>query len=84
MKARIINIGSAKGIRIPKAALKKSKLANQVQVEASEGRITIRSAKSPRAGWPQEFKRITANDNDDLLEIEPLVITEWDQTEWQW
>jgi antitoxin component of MazEF toxin-antitoxin module len=84
MKTRIIKIGKAKGIRIPSSLLRKSGLADEVQLEATSGRITIRSPKKARKGWAQDFKRMAANGDDKFWRDEPLLRSAWDDREWQW
>jgi antitoxin MazE len=84
MKTRLIKIGRTKGVRIPAALLKKSRLTDEVQVDAIEGQITIRPKKNPREGWKKEFKRMAANGDDQLFRGDPLLLSNWDETEWQW
>jgi antitoxin MazE len=84
MKTRLIQIGKAKGLRIPAALLKKSRLTDEVQVDATEGQITIRSKKNPREGWDRDFKRMAANSDDQLFRDDPVLLSKWDESEWQW
>ncbi len=84
MKARLITIGKSKGIRIPPSLLKKSRLGDEVQLDATEGQITIRSKKRAREGWEKDFKRMAANGDDKLFRDDPPLLSEWDETEWQW
>ena len=63
MKTRIVQIGNSRGIRIPKSFLKRSKLTEEVELEAFDSYIVIRStAKKPREGWVEAF-RLAADDN---------------------
>jgi antitoxin MazE len=56
MKTRIIGIGNSRGIRIPKSFLQRSKLTEEVEIEAFDSYIVIRStAKKPREGWEEHF-----------------------------
>jgi antitoxin MazE len=83
MKARIIQIGNSRGIRLPKALLEQAQLTDEVQVEAEPNQITIRSARPPRDGWDDAFRRM-AESGDDVLEDETPSLTAFDETEWKW
>ena len=67
MKARIIQIGNSRGVRIPKRLLEKAHLSEDVQLEARAGEIVIRSAR-PRAGWDAHFRRMEQRGDDQLLD----------------
>jgi len=59
MEAKIVAIGNSKGVRIPKAVLRQSKLdlSRPVQLRARERAIVIEQAPHPRAGWEESFKK---------------------------
>ncbi|MFN2456432.1 MAG: AbrB/MazE/SpoVT family DNA-binding domain-containing protein [Pyrinomonadaceae bacterium] len=84
MKARIVKIGNSQGIRIPKLLLERSKLAEDVELEAEDNRIIIRSAKQPRQDWESAFRAIAERGDDELLDKALLAQTQWDEDEWQW
>lgn len=84
MKARIVKIGNSQGIRIPKLLLERSKLAEDVELEAEDNRIIIRSLKQPRQDWDSAFRAMAARGDDELLDKSMLGQTQWDETEWQW
>jgi antitoxin component of MazEF toxin-antitoxin module len=50
MKARIVKIGNSQGIRIPKLLLERSKLAEDVELEAEDNRIIARSNNPDKIG----------------------------------
>lgn len=84
MKTRIVKIGNSQGVRIPKLLLERSNLAEEVELEAEDNRIIIRSTKQPRQDWESAF-RVMAERGDDLLLANNLVtLTQWDEDEWQW
>jgi antitoxin MazE len=84
MKARIIQIGNSRGIRLPKALLEQANLTEDVQTEAAApNQIVIRSAHLPREGWDEAFRRM-ADRGDDRLEEEAASLTTFDETEWPW
>jgi len=84
MKTRIVKIGNSQGVRIPKLLLERSNLAEEVELQAHDNQITIRSAREPRQGWGSEFRAMAAQGHDELLDNESLPQTRWDVDEWQW
>lgn len=83
MRTRIIKIGNSQGVRIPKLFLEQTKLAEEVEIEAQDNQIIIRSVTSIREGWDEAFKKM-ANQGDDQLLDGATGQTQWDETEWQW
>jgi antitoxin MazE len=84
MKARIVKIGNSQGIRIPKLLLERSNLAEEVELEAEDNRIIIRSTKQPRQDWERAFRAMAERGDDELLDKDALTQTQWDEDEWQW
>jgi antitoxin MazE len=84
MKARIVKIGNSQGIRIPKLLLERSNLAEEVELEAEDNRIIIRSARQPRQDWEIAFRAMAARGDDELLDKDLPAQTQWDEDEWQW
>jgi antitoxin MazE len=82
MKARIIQIGNSRGIRIPKSLLEQSHLTGDVRLEARENEIVIRPAHLPRQGWAEIFRAMAERGDDRLLD-EPCP-TSFDEAEWEW
>ncbi len=83
MKARIIQIGNSRGVRLPKALLEEAHLTDEVQIEAGPNQIVIRSVHIPREGWEAAFQRM-AERGDDALDDEAAMLSSFDQTEWKW
>jgi antitoxin MazE len=84
MKTRIVRIGNSQGVRIPKLLLERSNLAEEVELQAQDNQITIRSAREPREGWGNEFQTMAARGDDGLLDDGSLAQNQWDADEWQW
>lgn len=82
MKARIIQIGNSRGVRLPRILLEQAHLTDDVQIEAAPNQIVIRSAHAPREGWENAF-RLMAQRGDDGLE-DDLITSSFDETEWKW
>ena len=84
MKTRIIKIGNSQGIRIPKVLLEQSQLGDEVELEAQEGRIIIHQVPVARRGWAEQFQLMAKNGDDKLLDGDDLLLTDWDEQEWEW
>jgi antitoxin MazE len=84
VKTRLIKIGNSQGIRIPKLLIDQVGLAGELDIEAQNGQIIIRSARLPRQGWEQQFQAMAKAGDDCLLDGEALPATEWEATEWEW
>jgi antitoxin MazE len=84
MKTRIVKIGNSQGIRIPKLLLERSNLAEEVELEAEDDRIIIRSTRHPRQDWEAAFRSMAERGDDALLDYNLLAQTQWDEDEWQW
>jgi antitoxin MazE len=50
MKSRIVQIGSSRGARLPKALLDEARLVDEIELQAAPGRIVVRKANRARAG----------------------------------
>ena len=84
MKARIVRIGNSRGIRIPKPLLEESGLGEEVELDAEPGRIVIRSAQNPRAGWDAVFEKMAEYGDDAVLDSGSSTDSSWDEEEWRW
>ena len=84
MKTRIVKIGNSQGIRIPKLLLARSNLAQEVEIEAEDDRIIIRSARKPRQDWESAFRLMAERGDDELLDKDLPAQTQWDEDEWEW
>ena len=79
-----MKIGNSQGVRIPKLLLERSNLAEEVELEAQDDRIIIRSTRQPRQDWESAFRAMAERGDDELLDKESLARTRWDEVEWQW
>jgi len=68
MKARIVRIGNSQGIRIPKLLLERSNLGEEVELEAEDNRIIIRSTRQARQDWESAFRTMAERGDDELLD----------------
>ena len=82
MKSRIVQIGNSRGIRLPKVLLEHAQLADEVELEAEPGRITICRGSRPRAGWAAAARLMRERGEDRL--VAPTTSTKFDESEWKW
>ncbi len=80
--AKIIRVGNSRGLRIPKALLNEANLTEEVELSAEPGKLTVRAARPPRAGWAEAAQRAHAAGDDPLLD--PEVHNDFDEKEWRW
>ena len=81
-RTKIVRIGNSKGIRVPKVLLEHAQLPDEVELQADNGRLIVRAARGPRAGWADAAKAMHARGDDQLLDALPP--NEFDAKEWRW
>jgi len=81
-KARIIQIGNSRGIRVPKALLEQADLPEEVELHAEPGRLVVRAARRPRAGWGAAARVMRERSEDTLLD--EATPTRFDAEGWEW
>lgn len=84
MKASIIKIGNSQGIRIPKPIITQCGFEDEVEFSVQNNALIVKSIRSSRKNWDAAFKKMAANGDDQLLDAEESIQTEWDETEWEW
>ena len=81
-KTRIVRIGNSRGIRVPKGLLEQAQLPEEVELQAEPGRLVVRAARGPRAGWAEAAKAMHARADDHLVDASTR--THFDEKDWQW
>ncbi len=84
VKTRIIKIGNSQGIRIPKPVLEQLGFTEEVELEVLLDQLIVRSPHQSRRRWDESFRAMAEAGDDSLLDDEPLILTEWEETEWEW
>ncbi len=84
VKTRIVKIGNSQGVRIPKILLDQVALGDDVELVLQEGQIVIRPAFPVRHGWDEAFRAMAEAGDDKILDGDELLLTEWDEEEWEW
>lgn len=83
MKTKLIKIGNSIGIRIPRHMFEQIGLKNEVELEVKNNKIIIKPIIKLRAGWEDDFKRMSQNKDDVLLDKEYLENpSTWGNEEW--
>jgi flagellar motor switch protein FliG len=67
MRVPIVDIGNSKGIRIPKAILKQVQFSKEIELDVSEGKITLRRSVDP--SFVPDFASIAGMDDLDIQRI---------------
>jgi antitoxin MazE len=63
----IIQIGSSKGVRIPKKILNRLGMKDHAIAIITDNSITLKPALAPREGWEADYKRCHDENEDELL-----------------
>lgn len=67
MELALIAIGNSKGIRLPKALIKKYHLEKTIELVLEKDHIKLRPIRKVREGWDNQFKRMQEAKDDRLL-----------------
>jgi antitoxin MazE len=67
MDISIISVGNSKGIRLPKALLKKYNIKDKVELILEKEYIILKPKAQPRQGWEKEFEKMHENGDDAML-----------------
>lgn len=82
MRARLVQIGNSRGVRLPKPLLQEAGLTDEVEIRVRKGAIVIERVGHPRAGWEEAARQLRERHDDRLLD--GPVGTKFDDEEWQW
>jgi antitoxin MazE len=82
MKAKLIQIGNSRGVRLPKPLIMDAGLVDEVDIQLRDGSIVITSTRKLRAGWSESAKLLHDRKQDSPIDSPSM--TQFDKTEWQW
>jgi antitoxin MazE len=82
MKAKLIQIGNSRGVRLPKPLIKDAGLEDEVDIQLRDGTIVITSTRKLRAGLSESAKLLHDRKQDSPIDSPSM--TQFDKTEWQW
>lgn len=82
MITKLVSIGNARGVRLPKAMLDNCGFENEVRLSVKHGMVVVSPHRRARSGWDDAFRRMAAAGDDTLLE--PETETTFDRSGWRW
>jgi len=84
MRAKAIEVGNGRAIRLLKGFIRQSGLTDEVELVVDHGKVVIHPAKSLRKGWDAAFARMRARGDDRLLdEAANGPASAFDETDWK-
>ncbi|MHB0875186.1 MAG: AbrB/MazE/SpoVT family DNA-binding domain-containing protein, partial [Anaerolineae bacterium] len=75
IRTHIVRIGNSRGVRIPKPLLDQLGLEDEIELLPGADGLLLRPVKHPRAGWDEQFARMAAEGDDELLDAEAPAAT---------
>jgi antitoxin component of MazEF toxin-antitoxin module len=77
-KTRIVSIGNARGIRVPKLLLEQAALPDEIELRAEPGRIVVSAASRPRfdqivSWWAGRGARRRRDCASRIMAVSPLL-----------
>lgn len=84
VKSHIVKIGNSRGIRIPKILLDQAKLGDEIEVEVQGDKLIVRSVRTRRHGWDEQFTEMARRGDDRTLFSESTPMSSWDEIDWEW
>jgi antitoxin MazE len=83
MKAELVRIGNARGIRIPKSIIEHCGFGDCVDLRVENGHLVITPLRPPREGWEQAFLAAELSSHEDLT-AEVQAAGDFEHEEWRW
>ncbi|MEM9990924.1 MAG: AbrB/MazE/SpoVT family DNA-binding domain-containing protein [Bacteroidota bacterium] len=78
MEVPIVQIGNAKGIRLPKMLLQQYDISDKVEIILKDGFLILKPVKKVREGWAEAFQLMAKNGEDTLLIDDVFEDEVWD------
>lgn len=79
LEVQIVQIGSSKGVRIPKRIIDRIGFKDHAVAIATDTSLTLKPSLKPRDGWEADFKRCHSRGDDGLMIPDTLDADEWDK-----
>jgi antitoxin MazE len=68
----------------PESDDRTERLGEQVELDVEGDSIIMRPVRSTREGWDEAFAHMAEAGGDRLLDEPLMLLTSWDEDEWQW
>lgn len=82
MKAKLVQIGNSRGVRLPKPIIEQVGLVDEVELTVRDGAVIISAAQPSRHGWADAAAALAARSEDTVLD--PYAPNDFDAREWEW
>jgi hypothetical protein len=84
MRRKLVPIGKARGVALPRSYITRSGLGAEVDVQLGANCVILRPVNAAtRAGWDEAFARMRKRGDDALLDVDAPP-SNWDRKEWRW
>ena len=82
MRAKLVQIGNSRGVRLPKAMIEEVGLGEELEISVRKGEIVIARVKKVREGWAEDMKLMVERGEAGL--VWPDFPNDFDENEWEW
>ncbi|MCX6101337.1 MAG: AbrB/MazE/SpoVT family DNA-binding domain-containing protein [Candidatus Bipolaricaulota bacterium] len=82
MKAKLIQIGNSRGVRLPKPIIEQVGLLDEVELVVRDGAVVISAVQPARHGWADAAAALSARHEDTVLDL--YAPNDFDAREWEW
>ena len=82
MKAKLVQIGNSRGVRLPKPIIEQVGLLDEVELIVRDGAVVISAVQPARHGWADAAAALSARREDTMLD--PYTPNDFDAREWEW
>lgn len=79
MRAKLVQIGNSRGIRLPKPIIEGAGLKDEVEIRVEGASVIITPVKKVREGWAEAFEKYGPPGP-----VWPDFPNEFDDKEWKW
>lgn len=81
MRAKLVQIGNSRGVRIPKGMIEEAELGDEVELTVRKGEIVIAKARKVREGWAEDARQMAKHEKRIFDEFPP---SHFDLYEHEW
>ena len=81
MRAKLVQIGNSRGVRLPKAMIEEVGLGEELEISVRKGEIVIARVKKVREGWAEDAKLMAKLEKGTFVQPPP---THFMLHEWEW
>jgi antitoxin MazE len=71
MRAKLVQIGNSRGVRLPKAMIEEAGLGDELEISVRKGEIVISRVKKVREGWAEDARHMKLHEQPIVHEFPP-------------